>query len=107
MATVKTAYRRASEFVEGIGESLETIQGRDVILRSYEVDNERPMRGENATLVTMKISEPESEDEIKLFHAWSKSLAQRLEEIPASAFPVLVAFKRVNTSSGFRVWTFE
>lgn len=99
-------YERASKFAKGIGESLDTIQNRDVLLRSYEV-SERPMRGDTNTFVALKISELDQTDTIGDYHAWSESLATKLSEIPQSALPVVIKFERVNTSAGFRVWTFS
>ena len=104
MATAPT-YARATEYVKGIGESLEKIQNRDVLLKSFQI-TERPMRGEKKVYVSMQISEVDGLDTVTEYHAWSESLADKLAEIPDSALPVLVSFQRVATSGGFRVWTF-
>lgn len=106
MADAEPQFRRASEYVKGIGESLEGIQNRDVLLRSFEV-SERPMRGEPTTFVSMKVSELNALDAVTDYHAWSESLATKLKEIPEGNLPLLVKFERVNTSGGFRVWTFS
>lgn len=106
MANTKSQYRRATEYVEGIGSNLESIANVDVILRKVSI-NERDMRGEKRTFVLMQISPMDNEEEVNLFHAWSDSLAEKLSEIPEDAFPVVVKFTRVATSGGFRVWTFE
>lgn len=95
---------RATEFVKGIGENLETIQGRDMILRSFHL-SERPMRGEKKPFVSMELSEIGSE-EVREYHAWSESLRDKLAEIPDDKLPLLVQFVRVSTSGGFRVWSF-
>ncbi len=103
--TPAAQYQRASTFAKGIGDNLDAIQNRDVVLRDYSV-SERPMRGETATFVSLEISEVDG-DEVKTYHAWSDSLAQKVNEIPKNALPLLIKFQRVNTSAGFRVWTFE
>jgi len=100
-------YNRASQYVKGIGVSLDTLQGRDLLLRSYEV-SERAMKGNETTFVALNLSEMEAgqpSTEVIEAHAWSASLAEKLSEIPQSALPVIVQFVRVPTSAGFRVWS--
>jgi O-succinylbenzoate synthase len=99
-------YKRAAEFVEGIGDNLDTLQGRDVLLVSFEV-GERAMRGEKKPFVAMSIAELDDAENPTLYHAWSESLAIKLHDIPQDELPLLVNFKRVSTTGGFRVWTFE
>lgn len=106
MTETTTPFRRASEYAKGIGEGLESIQNRDVLVREYDV-SERPMRGDMATFVSLKISELDQLDTVTEYHAWSESLANKLNEVPESAFPVVANFKRVSTGAGFRVWTFD
>lgn len=104
--TVPT-YNRASQYVKGIGEGLDTYQGRDLLLRSYEI-SERAMKGKDSTFVAMQISEFNggiADTEVIEVHAWSQSLGEKLSEIPVSALPVIVSFVRVPTSAGFRVWS--
>ena len=105
MASTTPTYARATDHVKGIGESLETIQNRDVLLRTFSI-SERSMRGDKKTFVSMQISELDNLDVVKDCHAWSESLADKLAEIPDSALPVVINFTRVATSGGFRVWTF-
>jgi hypothetical protein len=114
----KPTYERASQYVKGIGESLEKIDGRDMLLHSYSV-SQRPMRGEAKTFVALNLSTVDDPENIQLFHAWSDSLADKLNDLPSERTdedetrnyalpkPLLVQFKRVSTSGGFRVWTFE
>jgi hypothetical protein len=104
--TTKNPVRRASDYVKGIGEPLDTLIGRDVILRSFEIDNSRPFKGETATIVLMEISELDSDD-VATYHAWSQSLAIKLEELPKNELPLLIAFKKVRTSAGFMTLVFE
>ena len=98
--------RRASDYVKGIGEPLDTLFGRDVVLRGFDIDNARPFKGETATIVLMEISEVDS-DEVATYHAWSQSLAIKLDELPRNELPLLIAFKKVRTSAGFMTIIFE
>ena len=105
MANTAPTYARATDYVKGIGANLETIQNRDVLLKSFSI-SERPMRGEKKTYVSLQISELDNLDVVTEYHAWSDSLADKLAEIPDSALPVVLSFQRVATSGGYRVWTF-
>ena len=114
----KPTYERASSHVKGIGESLEKIADRDMLLHGFEI-SKRAMRGEPKTFVALSLSTVDDPENVQLFHAWSDSLADKLTDLPAErtdedetrvytlAAPLLVAFKRVSTSAGFRVSTFE
>lgn len=114
----KTTYARASEHVKGIGESLEKIAEKDVLLHSFTV-SERSMRGEPRTFVAMQISTIDDPANQQMFHAWSDSLAEKLSDLPGARSddngerttiltePLLIAFERVATSGGFRVWSFK
>ena len=100
-------YNRATEYVKGIGDNLDTFQGRDLLLRRFSI-SERPMKGKETAFVAMVVSEFEAgipSDELNEVHAWSRSLADKLAEIPESALPVVVSFVKVPTSSGFKVWS--
>lgn len=113
MATPKDRpkYGRASDYNVGIGETLDRIADTEVLLINAEI-SERAMRGEKKGFVSLNIvpdpdgwnGEPEG---VRLFHAWSDSLAEKLSDIPANAYPVLITFTKVQTAAGFRVWTFE
>lgn len=114
MANDETAtvpeFQRASDYATGIGETLDTYQGRDLLLRSFEI-SKRAMKGSETDFVSMEISEFDptegpSEDVIEV-HAWSKSLAEKLGEVPVERLPLLVQFYKTTTSSGFKVWTFR
>lgn len=110
MATTATQskYRRASEFIQGIGANLDTIAGKDVLLWEFTVEPERKFGNGTNTFVSMKISTMDDEENIQLFHAWSESLATRLEELNGAdgvAYPLIVKFEKANTSSGQKVWT--
>lgn len=109
MANAEPKYQRATDYVKGIGASLDTLQGRDVLLRRFEI-SERAMRGNETTFVSLVISEldnGEASQEVGEFHAWSKSLAEKLAEIPETALPVIVKFIKVTTGAGFKVWSIE
>jgi hypothetical protein len=106
-----TTYRRVAEFVQGIGDTLDKIADQDVLLLSYQVTT-RNLRGEPRSFVTMRIvTKPDDWDgdptAATLFHAWSESLAEKLQDLPENALPGIIRFTRVATSGGFRVWTFE
>lgn len=99
-------YKRATEYAKGIGESLDKIADKDVLLLTYE-RKERSMRGEPKTFVAMTIATVDDPTNGVSFHAWSESLADKLDEIPPDAFPVLVKFTKVSTAGGFKVWSIE
>lgn len=105
MATTKT-YQRASDFIRGLGESLDGIQGKDVLLHSFDVDNERPFGEGISTLVTMQISTIADPDVLVQYHAWSDAIADRLNEMVGNGaeLPVIVTFEKVKTRRGFSVW---
>lgn len=102
--TPATEFKRATDYVEGIGSNLDAVQGRDVILRGYEVSN-RPMRGESAVFVDLRISETDDPETVTQYHAWSDSLGEKIGQIPQENLPVLIQFGKTRTSSGFNVWT--
>lgn len=108
MATeTKKSYARASQFIKGLGDNLDKIEGTDMLLHSYEIEENRPFGDSTNTLVTMKLSTLDDPENQVLFHAWSESLASRLQELENSEaeLPLVVAFERVKTSKGFKVWT--
>lgn len=114
----KPTYERASAYVKGIGESLEKIDGTDMLVHSFSI-SKRSMRGEPKTFVALNLSTVSDPANIQLFHAWSDSLADKLVDLPATrddednvsvytlTNPLVLTFKRVPTAGGFRVWTFE
>ena len=118
MAAKDQTYERASEYVKGIGESLEKIANADMLLHEFYV-SQRSMRGEPKTFVGLHLSTVSDPENVQLFHAWSDSLADKLRDLPAErsdeddvstfklASPLLITFERVATSGGFRVWTFR
>lgn len=118
MAADKQTYERASEYVKGIGESLEKIANTDMLLHSFSI-SQRSMRGEAKTFVSLELSTVDDPANVQTFHAWSDSLADKLRDLPNErsdedgvalftlASPLLITFERVNTSGGFRVWSFR
>jgi len=113
MATDKTTntYRRASEF-DTFGKNLDTLLGRDVILRKYSVsersitDRETKERGDRV-FVNIWINEMDNQEvEPLVYHAWSEPLANKLSQIPDDALPVLIKFLKVPGAQG-NVLTFE
>ena len=110
MATTKTGYRRASEFIKGLGENLDKIAGTDMLLHEFEIERDRQYGDGTNDLVIMTLSTLDDEENKQKFHAWSGSLADRLEEMQGAtnaALPLIVAFKKAKTSRGFNVWTVE
>jgi hypothetical protein len=117
MATDKSAapttYRRASEF-DTFGSGLDSILGRDVILRRFSI-SERPItdratkeRGDKV-FVNIWINELDAPDvEPKVYHAWSEPLANKLGQIPDDemAKGLLIKFIKVDGAQG-KVLTFE
>ena len=99
------SYGRAAEHIKGIGKSLESIAGRDVLLVDYEYTT-RQMRGEDAGFVRLRIStdltDPSAAEE---YHAWSDALGEKMTDIPRGSLPLVANFSRTPTASGFRVWT--
>jgi hypothetical protein len=109
MATVgtgKKSYARAADKIEGIGETLDKIQGRDLLLVNFGV-TERPMRGEDKPFVSLTLAEIETPDEIASYHAWSDSLAEKLSQLDKDDLPMIVKFVKVQTAGGFKVWSIE
>lgn len=130
MATTKTTtsqYARAGQYAPGIGDNLDKLANRDVLLVHYSLD-ERPLSQRKdsetnddpapaptgrkttdlATIVFLTIAEDVSKpEETTLFHAWSDSLAQKIAQIPTDKLPLLIMFSKVRTGGGFNVWTFE
>lgn len=114
----KQTYGRASDHVKGIGESLDKIADKDMLLHSFQISR-RAMRGEDKTFVGMMLSTVDDPDNAVLFHAWSDSLADKLADLPATRVdedetrsytleaPLLIKFGKVSTSAGFKVWSFE
>lgn len=98
-------YQRAAAFVQGIGDNLDKIQNRDVLLRGFII-TERTMRGAKQAFVELSISEV-GDAEIVQYHAWSQPLADKLADIPDEALPLLIQFFRDKTSSGNSVWSFR
>lgn len=103
MATAKN-YKRATDFVKGIGKSLPA--NVDMLLIRFTVDA-RTFSGSERAIVYMTLApvdEPENVDE---YHAWSDSLAQKLAEIPDDVLPLVVRFVKTRTRAGFEVWNIE
>lgn len=128
MATTETKsqYRRAGEVSPGIGENLDTILNKDVLLIRYSIsermlnrrageqnadeedDSTTPSGAQLSTIVMLTIAlDIDKPDDTKLFHAWSDSLAEKLAPINDEDLPLLIKFMRAPTSSGFKVLTFE
>jgi hypothetical protein len=108
MATAKqtSEYRRASEYIKGLGESLDKIAGTDMLLHEFTIEEGRAIGDKENTLVTMELSTlSDPENKIK-FHAWSQSVADRLTELTnaEAVLPLVIQFNRVPTSRGFKVW---
>ena len=107
MAPQQPTYRRASEFAENIGENLDALAGRDVLLVAYEI-TARAFKGEIRPFITMAIAlDPAAPEQSSVYHSWSESLAEKLGLVPQDALPVLIRFTRVSTSRGYRVWSYE
>jgi hypothetical protein len=106
MATVsnRQQYSRAADKIEGIGDNLDKIEGRDMLLHNFAI-SERSMRGDDKTFVGLTLSEIATPDEVKSYHAWSESLAEKVAQLDKDELPMIVAFQRVTTAGGFRVWT--
>ena len=103
----------ASDIVQGIGENLKSIAGRDVLLTAYSVD-QRAMTDSvtkekaDRTIVLLQVAvNIDNPDEITTFHAWSESLAEKLGELTPETLPVIINFDRVQTRAGFDVWSFS
>jgi hypothetical protein len=109
MATTNTTsqYRRASEFSKGIGASLDSVAGKDVLLTGFTVEQRGMGEGDPKTIVYLDIATVDHPDDSVLFHAWSDSLAEKLGEIDKSALPLLILFEQAKTRGGFKVWTFR
>lgn len=105
MATTKTevtGVRRAAEFAPGIGKNLEEILGQDVVVPVKPTIDERPYNGETRKIVMITTEDGE------LYHAWSDSLAEKIEQIPEVEFPLAFRFVRLKTRTpGFTVYSFE
>ena len=103
-------YRRASEF-DTFGKNLDTVLGRDVLLRKFSVsersitDRETKERGEKV-FVNLTVSELDDLDVTTVYHAWSEPLANKLSQIPDDALPLLIMFVKVPGAQG-NVLTFE
>jgi hypothetical protein len=99
-------YTRAADKIVGIGDTLDTIQGRDLLLVNFSV-TERPMRGEDKAFVSLTIAEIETPDEVSNYHAWSESLAEKVSQLDKDELPMIVRFVRTPTAGGFKVWSIE
>lgn len=104
--TDTSQYRRASDFIKGLGESLDKIAGTDMLLHEYVIEEGRAIGDKENTLVTMVLSTLDDPENKQKFHAWSQSVADRLTELTNSEaeMPVVIQFNRVPTSRGFKVW---
>ncbi len=105
MATTKQ-YKRASEFIKGLGESLDKIAGVDMLLHEFTIEEGRAIGDKENTLVTMSLSTVDDPENKQKFHAWSQSVADRLTELTnaEAELPLIIQFNRVPTSKGFKVW---
>lgn len=107
-------YGRASDYIRGIGKNIDAIQGRDVLLTGYWVEERETGPGDEKVLVKMEIAEldsngtPETDEDgaiVKtLYHIWSANFANSISELPDESLPLIVQFNRQPTSSGFRAW---
>ena|ERR1035437_2751951 len=97
MATTK----RASSLVTGIGKNLTDLLDKDVVVTKAWI-GERNFDGEDRPIVIVTLENGET------YHAWSKSLCERISEIPESEYPLTFKFTRVSTrKAGQSVITFE
>lgn len=106
MATQQT-YARASDYIHGLGDSLDTVADKDMLLHEYEIERERAFGDGTSTLVTIKLSTIDDPATVVTFHAWSDAIADRLDEMTGNdvKLPVIVMFTKVKTRRGFNVWT--
>lgn len=95
---------RISRYVKGIGERLDGIANEDVTVLAVRVGT-RPMQGSEKSYVELDIAD--ANGEAVLYHAWSDSLAEKLADIPAEAFPLTARFFKTRTGGGFEIWNVE
>lgn len=109
--TATSKYRRVTDIVKGLGDNLDKIEGKDVLLWEYEIERSRKYGEGTNDLVTMQISTIDDEANKQLFHAWSTSLCDRLDELTNAdnaELPLIVMFERVATSRpGFKAWVMK
>jgi hypothetical protein len=102
----KATYSRAADKIEGIGDKLDLIQGRDMLLHDFAI-SERSMRGEDKTFVALTLSEVNTPDEVKHYHAWSESLAEKVAQLDKDDLPMVAQFVKITTAGGFQVWSIQ
>ena len=107
------SYQRAGSFSNGIGNTLDALSGKDVLITELSVGKRRVFdQRQDATVerdfVHMVLAaDPSKPEQTGEYHAWSAALAERLSAIPASSLPVLARFTRVKTANGFAAWVVE
>jgi len=99
-------YERAADKIEGIGKTLDSLNGQDVLLHDFSI-TERSMRGDTKTFVSLTISKINTPDEVETYHAWSESLAEKVAQLDKDELPMIASFVKSTTAGGFRVWTIE
>src|ERR1044071_1739343 len=106
-ATKTSQYRRASEYIKGLGENLDKIAGVDMLLHDFTIEEGRAIGDKENTLVTMELSTVDDPANKQKFHAWSQSVADRLTELTnaEAELPLVIQFNRVPTTKGFKVWS--
>lgn len=97
-------YKRASDIVGDMSPGLDDVEDKELLLYGVRISM-RSMRGKETEFVEVDVAPVDDAENISTYHAWSKSLAEKLAQIPDSDMPVLINFTRVRTGSGFRVWT--
>lgn len=110
-------YQRAKNYITGIGKNVDEIQGRDVLLHKYFIEERASGPGDENVLVKLEIAEldqngePETDSDgalvLTLYHIWSSNFANMIAEIPDDALPLIVKLTRQPTSKGFRAWNIE
>ena len=100
-----TTVKRAASFAPGIGLSLddknEGILGKDVVVTKAWI-GERNYDGEMRPIVILTL------DNGSVYHAWSKSLADKIAEVPEDEFPLTFKFVKLPTRRpGQTVISFE
>ena len=99
--TSTSKYRRATEYTKGLGNNLDKIEGKDVLVWEWEVERGRKYGEGTNDLVTMQISTVDDEANKQLFHAWSTSLCDRFDELTNAdnaETPLIIMFERFSTS---------
>ena len=110
MATNDTvAYSKPK--IKGIGPSLATFVGKDLVLRNYTVDRERPFGDGTSVFVAMTVSPvsgPDKDTEISC-HAWSPNIADELESLEREGIevPFIISPRKTTTRNHREVLTLQ